>query len=235
MTNKITSKIVSYRVKSNDTEQLQEQTIIEPSVMHEGVKRHDVLDGKTYKIKIATLEHAVYVTANSIIVDGVYYPYEVFINTKNVEHLQYITAITRLISSVMRKGGNVRFIADELMQVFDANGGHWTKKGANGEKPRFMPSLVAEIGLCLEKHFDYIDMLNSNPIQQNVLFESITEQEYKDNHAPSLHEKEKVMPFHEEESNFPPSATQCAKCHAKAVVMKDGCPTCLNCGDSKCG
>lgn len=207
MTNKITQKITSWKIAKEDMEQ--EQPLIPlVEVMHDGIKRNDELDGRTYKIKIAALEHAVYVTVNRMMVDGVYYPYEAFINSKNVEHLQYITAITRLISSVMRKGGNVRFIAGELMQVYDPSGGHWTKKGANGEKPRFMPSLTAEIGLCLEKHFDYIDMLNG---------------EHKDckRREPLIENKEPIQSDQEEE-NFPPSATKCTKCRAKAVVMKDG-------------
>ena len=235
MTNKITKKITSYRVKSNDAEP-QEQPIIDPSVMHEGIKRDDVLDGKTYKIKIPNLEHAVYLTVNKIDIDGTYHPYEIFINTKNIDHLQYITAITRLVSAVMRKGGNVRFIADELMQVFDANGGHWTKKGANGEKPRFMASLIAEIGLCLEKHFDYIDLLNSNPIKQNVFFESITDVAYKDDHAIALVETKKPIQSIEEEVKYPDNATVCpeSSCRVKAVVLMDGCPVCLSCGTSKC-
>lgn len=215
MTNKITSKIVSYRVKNNDTE----QTIIEPSVMHEGIKRDDSLNGKTYKIKIPKLEHAVYLTVNTIAVDNVYHPYEIFINTKNIDHLQYITAITRLVSAVMRKGGNVRFIADELMQVFDANGGHWTKKGANGEKPRFMPSLIAEIGLCLEKHFDYIDLLNNGenkPIQQQSI---------------------EPIQSDEEEPEYPKNAEICPSCKQKSALRLDGCLTCINneCNYSKCG
>jgi hypothetical protein len=218
MTNKITQTITSYRVKNNENEQSQEQATIKPSIMHENIKRDDVLNGRTYKIKIPTLEHAVYVTANIMMVDGVHYPYEIFINTKNIEHLQYITAITRLVSAVMRKGGSVRFIAEELMQVFDANGGHWTKKGSNGEKPRFMPSLIAEIGLCLEKHFDYIDLLN-NGEKQPVLIET----------------KEPIQED-QEEVKYPDNATICPEktCRVKSVVLMDGCQVCLSCGSSKC-
>jgi len=221
MTNKITQKITSWRILKDDIQQEQPATPL-VEVMHEGIKRNDELDGRTYKIKIAALEHAVYVTVNRMMVDGVYYPYEVFINSKNVEHLQYITAITRLISSVMRKGGNVRFIADELMQVYDPSGGHWTKKGANGEKPKFMPSLTAEIGYCLEKHFDYIDMLNSvlEPEKWTALIET----------------KEPIQ-SDEEEPKYPPNASICPSCKQKSAMLLDGCLTCLDgvCAYSKCG
>lgn len=218
MTNKITQKIIGYRVKSDSVEQTEQQAI-EPSVMHEGIKRDDVLDGKTYRIKIPTLEHAVYLTVNTIVVDDIYHPYEIFINSKNIEHLQYITAITRLVSAVMRKGGNVRFIADELMQVFDANGGHWTKKGANGEKPRFMASLIAEIGLCLEKHFDYIDALNNSETVQK---------------QPVLIEIKEPEQSNEEDAKYPDNATVCPDCREKALIKIEGCNQCLSCSFSKC-
>jgi hypothetical protein len=222
MTNKITQKITGYRVKNSDTEQLQEQTIIESSVMHEGIKRDTDISGKTYKIKIPTSEHAIYVTVNHMQVVGVFYPYETFINCKDVSHQQWITALTRLISAVFRKGGNVRFIADELLQVCDPQGGHWTKKGANGEKPRFMPSLVAEIGLCLEKHFDYIDMLNSalEPEKWPILIET----------------KEPIQ-SDEEEPEYPKNAEICPSCKQKSAMRLDGCLTCVNgdCNYSKCG
>ena len=35
-------------------------------------------------------------------------------------------------------------------------------------------------------------------------------------------------------SAFPEGAKLCAKCQTKAMIMMDGCLTCLNCGDSKC-
>jgi hypothetical protein len=218
--NIITQKIVGYRVKADSIEQPEIE--IYKSIMHEGIKRHDILDSRTYKIKIPSSEHAVYVTIGHIDINGVIHPYELFINCKNPDHQQWISALTRLISAVLRKGGDVRFIATELMQVFDANGGHWTKKGANGEKPRFMASLIAEIGLCLEKHFDYIDLLNNSESNQK---------------QPALIEKEKVMPIDEEEVIYPKNAEICPSCKQKSALRLDGCLTCVNgdCNYSKCG
>jgi hypothetical protein len=184
--------------------------------MHEGIKRDADISGKTYKIKIPTSEHAIYVTVSQMQIGGIFYPYETFINCKDVSHQQWITALTRLISAVFRKGGNVRFIADELLQVCDPNGGHWTKKGANGEKPRFMPSLTAEIGLCLEKHFDYIDALNNGEKQ------------------PVGPIKEDLIQSDEEEPKYPDNATTCPECRERALIKVEGCNQCLACSFSKC-
>lgn len=235
MTNKITQKIIGYRVKSNDTEQPQEQTIIESSVMHEGIKRDAEISGKTYKIKIPTSEHAIYVTVNQMEIGGIFYPYETFINCKDVSHQQWITALTRLISAVFRKGGNVRFIADELLQVCDPNGGHWTKKGVNGEKTRFMPSLTAEIGLCLEKHFDYIDNLNKCEEIRNDIDKRINN--YNEAIAPILIETKEPIQSDDEQPEYPKNAEICPSCKQKSAMRLDGCLTCVNgdCNYSKCG
>jgi len=218
MTNKITQKIIGYSVKMSD---VRINNPIENTIetMHENIKRDDELHGKTYKIKIPTSEHAIYVTTNSMQLDGMYYPYEVFINCKDTSNHQWITALTRLISAVMRKGGNVRFIADELMQVADPNGGHWTKKGANGEKPRFMPSLTAEIGYCLLKYFDYIDSLNS----------ALESEKW-----PVLIKEMEPTQTDEEEVKYPDNASICPECKTKACILMDGCKVCLSCGASKC-
>lgn len=234
MTNKITQKIIGYCVVNNQVEQsTQKQPTIEPSIMHESIKRTDVLDGRTYKIKTPQSEHATYITINHINVNGVVHAYELFINCKNPDHQQWITALTRLISATFRKSGEVRFMTNELLQVCDPTGGHWTKKGANGEKSRFMPSLVAEIGLCLENHFDYIDFLNKcEEIRQDI---DKRVKEYNNSIAPTSNEKEKPMPLHEEQPEYPKNAKICPDCKVKAYVLMDGCRVCLSCENSKLG
>jgi hypothetical protein len=114
--------------------------------MHEAIKRTETLDGTTYKIKTPQSEHALYITINDMVLDGVKYPYEIFINSKNMEHFQWILALTRVISAAWRKGGNADFLIDELKAVFDPKGGYYKKGGV------YMPSLVAEIGHVIEKH-----------------------------------------------------------------------------------
>ena len=119
--------------------------------MHEEIQRPNELRGYTYKIKTPLTDHAMYITINDILLnEGTEheqeYPFEVFINSKNMEQFQWILALTRVISAVFRKGGDATFLAEELKQVFDPQGGYFKKGG------KFMPSLVAEIGEVLETH-----------------------------------------------------------------------------------
>ena len=118
--------------------------------MHEEIQRPEVLIGSTYKIKTPVSDHAMYVTINDIVLneDTEYEqrrPFEVFINSKNLDHFQWIVALTRIISAVFRKGGDVTFLVDELKAVFDPRGGQWM----NG---RYVPSLLAAIGGVIERH-----------------------------------------------------------------------------------
>jgi len=107
--------------------------------------RSERLTGATYKLRWPDSEHAMYVTVNDIEQGGVRRPFEVFVNSKNLEHYAWVVALTRMISAVFRRGGEVAFVAEELKQVFDPRGGQWS----NG---RYVPSLVAAIGEVIERH-----------------------------------------------------------------------------------
>lgn len=107
--------------------------------------RADMLPGATYKLRWPDSEHAMYVTINDIEQDGVRRPFEIFVNSKNLEHYAWVVALTRMISAVFRRGGEVAFVAEELKQVFDPRGGQWTQG-------RYVPSLVAAIGDVIERH-----------------------------------------------------------------------------------
>ena len=107
--------------------------------------RPEKMIGATYKLRWPDSEHAMYVTVNDIELDGVRRPFEVFVNSKNLEHYAWVVALTRMISAVFRRGGEVAFVAEELKQVFDPRGGQWT----NG---RYVGSLVAAIGDVIERH-----------------------------------------------------------------------------------
>jgi ribonucleoside-diphosphate reductase alpha chain len=107
--------------------------------------RPEKVIGATYKLRWPDSEHAMYVTVNDIEQDGVRRPFEVFVNSKNLEHYAWVVALTRMISAVFRRGGEVAFVAEELKQVFDPRGGQWT----NG---RYVGSLVAAIGDVIERH-----------------------------------------------------------------------------------
>ena len=139
--------------------------------MHEKLERPEVLIGSTYKIKTPISDHAMYVTINDIVLnEGTEYeqrrPFEIFINSKNLDHFQWIVALTRIISAVFRKGGDVTFLVDEKRAEFQAR----TRQADAFAK-----------------------------------------------------------------AHFPEGAQLCGRCSTAAVVMMDGCMTCLNCGDSKCG
>lgn len=194
--------------------------------MHEKIERPDMLLGSTYKVKTPLSEHALYVTINDVILNPgtpheLRRPFEIFINSKNMDHFQWIVALTRIISAVFRKGGDVTFLVEELKAVFDPRGGYFKKGG------KYMPSLVAEIGDAIESHLRMIGLLkNDGPDehQQKLIAEKRAQFEQAQQPQAAA-----------ENTGFPDSAKLCAKCHTKAVIIMDGCLTCLNCGDSKCG
>ena len=218
---KIEKNIVSYSIKKEDSD------VSAPSpdkeTMHEEIQRPNELRGYTYKIKTPLTDHAMYITINDILLnEGTEheqeYPFEIFINSKNMEQFQWILALTRVISAVFRKGGDATFLTEELKQVFDPQGGYFKKGG------KFMPSLVAEIGGVLETHMRKIGLIEN--------------EELSDSHKALIEEKRaslQAMDATSEEDNFPPGAELCSKCNTKAMVLLDGCMTCLNCGYSKCG
>ena len=109
--------------------------------------RPETLIGSTYKIKWPESEHALYVTINDIEENGGRRPFEIFVNSKNMEHYAWTLALTRMVSAVFRRGGDVTFVAEELKAVFDPRGGSWL----NG---RYVPSLLAAIGDVIQRHLD---------------------------------------------------------------------------------
>jgi len=136
-----------------------ELPVAEVIQMHERIERPDVLIGSTYKIKSPMVEHAFYVTINDIVLNaGTEHehrrPFEIFINSKSMEHFQWIVALTRIMSAVFRKGGDVTFVVDEMKAVFDPRGGYFKAGGV------YMPSLVAELGAIVEEHMKSIGLLH---------------------------------------------------------------------------
>ena len=235
MTKEIKGKIVGYEVVKPEEEAKAEKVAEQPKEtkadvvhMHEKVERPEMLLGSTYKIKTPLSEHALYITINDIVLNpGTEHelrrPFEIFINSKNMEHFQWVLALTRVVSAVFRKGGDVTFLVEELKGVFDPKGGYFKKGG------KFMPSLVAEIGEAIEDHLKRIGLIKSevDPHQQAFI-------DAKKKELAAKKTEEEVI-AEEASADFPSSAQVCAKCHTKAVVFTDGCMTCLNCGDSKCG
>ncbi len=139
--------------------------------MHEKLKRPSVLDGRTYKIKTPLSDHALYITICDMVVGGQVLPREIFINSKNMMHYQWTVALTRVISAVFRKGGEIAFLVEELKSVSDPNGGYFKPGGV------YMPSLVAEIGHILETHLVGLGIIEKAEEQAHKAPESVSEQQ----------------------------------------------------------
>ena len=216
--------------------------------MHERIERPEVLIGSTYKIKSPLVEHAMYVTINDIVLNAgseheQRRPFEIFINSKSMDHFQWIVALTRIMSAVFRKGGDVTFLVEEMKAVFDPKGGYFKAGGV------YMPSLVAELGSIVEDHLKSIGMIHDpemSPERRALIAEkrrAYDERSKKNSDiSPGLggtmaqsEARPEDIEVTGDGASFPPSATMCHKCSTKAVVIMDGCATCLNCGYSKCG
>ena len=226
MSIKIEKKIVSYSVVEKIDEQKDEKKEIPAEVVRIGepLARPDKITGSTYKVKTPVTEHALYITINDVIMnEGTDQehrrPFEIFVNSKNMEHFQWIVGLTRVMSAVFRKGGDLTFLIEELESVFDPNGGYYKKGG------KYVPSLVAELGQVLEEHLKNIGMLKVTEPEEHQ------QQLIDDKKAEYL----KKNPDKLDDSGFPKDAQLCNKCQTKAAIMMDGCLTCLNCGESKCG
>ncbi len=211
MATKIEQKIAAYEVVKPDAEQT-EATVTQIAPL---LERDDVLEGTTYKIKTPLSEHALYITINDVVMkrgepNEHKRPFEIFINSKNMENFSWIVALTRVISAVFRKGGDVTFLVEELKAVFDPRGGYYKKGG------KYMPSLVAEIGEVIQQHMISIGMMEGQ----------LTTPELE---AKRKEAKDKLGEEAAAKGNL------CDKCGAMAVVRLDNCDTCLECGDSKCG
>jgi hypothetical protein len=240
MSIKIEKKIVGYEVvrpeeadakadSSTDQGGRQTATIIRMTERIARPEGMEALEGSTYKIKTPLDDHAMYVTINDMILNqGTEHeqrrPFEIFINSKNMDHFQWIVALTRLMSAVFRKGGDVTFLAEELQAVFDPKGGYFKPGG------KFMPSIIAEIGAVIEHHLQKIGLMEKEELseqQQLILDQKRAEAETV--------AKRKTAAETTSDGEYPASATLCNKCHTKAVVIMDNCATCLSCGYSKCG
>lgn len=243
MTQKISGKIVGYDVVKKDVAQATTDAPVPTLVagtgsadvirMHEALERPQKLVGSTYKLKTPehVSAHAMYITINDIVLnEGTEHehrrPFEVFINSKNLEHYQWIVALTLIMSAVFRKGGDITFLVDELRSVFDPRGGYWNKG-------KYVPSIIAEIGEVIEGHLVSIGMIApSGPDEATQQMLEAKRAELKKEFVPA---DEATGTVASADEAWMANATHCAKCQQKSVVLRDGCQTCMNCGDSKCG
>ncbi len=178
------------------------------------LEREPVLAGYTYKLKWVGSDHAIYVTINDIERDGRRRPFEIFINTKNLEHYAWTVALTRMISAVFRRGGDVSFVVEELKAVFDPQGGQWMDG-------RYVPSLLAAIGEVIERHLIRIGFLQSpRPVADGT--------------GPGLGDTRQIE-RRDARTGVHAAGRRCPRCHTGALVIQSGCWVCRDCGYAKCG
>ena len=188
--------------------------------MDEPLARPETLPGLTYKLRWPESDHAIYITVNDTIVEdskgrAQRRPFEVFINSKNMEHYAWTVALTRMISAVFRRGGDVSFVVEELKAVFDPRGGQWMEG-------RYVPSLLAAIGGVIERHLIEIGFLS--PADAPMLTD---ESEQRVRLAAGGREPSG--------GTAPTTMGQCPNCGAASLTHQEGCDVCLNCGYSRCG
>ena len=172
--------------------------------LSEPLGRPQALEGATYKLKWPDSEHAIYITINDIVQGGHRRPFEVFINSKNMEHYAWTVALTRMISAVFRRGGDVSFVVEELKAVFDPRGGAWMEG-------RYIPSILAAIGGVIERHMIAIGFLSGEGM------------------ALKADPKAQAMAVGDA-----PRGPACPSCGQFGMQRIEGCLTCPNCGYSKC-
>lgn len=177
--------------------------------MTKPLDRPGTIPGQTYKLKWPESNHAMYITLNDIIQDGRRRPFEIFINSKNVEHFAWTVALTRMISAVFRRGGDVSFVVEELKAVFDPRGGAWMQG-------RYVPSLLAAIGDVIETHLVQIGFLPQQTDKSEKTTSHIQAMDQSTNQKLSGLQR------------------QCPECGEAALLKSEGCDTCTACGFSKC-
>ena len=173
--------------------------------LSEPLERPSTLEGQTYKVKWPGSEHALYITINDVVIAGHRRPFEVFINSKNMEHFAWTVALTRMISAVFRRGGDISFVVEELKAVFDPRGGAWMEG-------KYIPSILAAIGGVIENHLISIGFIEGEGL--------------------GLKSDPKAEGMRVGEA---PRGKACEACGSHDLRVVEGCLTCGSCGHSKCG
>ena len=203
--NAVTGSVLTVSEKADKPVQAVAPTGGEVVYLSDPLDRPAALEGNTYKVKWPGSEHALYITVNDIVIAGHRRPFEVFINSKNMEHFAWTVALTRMISAVFRRGGDISFVVEELKAVFDPRGGAWMDG-------RYIPSILAAIGGVIERHLITIGFIEGEGL------------------GLKSDPKAEAMVV-----GGAPLGKTCPNCGSYALQMKEGCMTCNDCGHSKCG
>jgi ribonucleoside-diphosphate reductase alpha chain len=203
--NDVTGSVLTVSEKQTAPVSSQPVTGGEVVYLSDPLDRPAALEGQTYKVKWPGSEHALYITINDIVIAGHRRPFEVFINSKNMEHFAWTVALTRMISAVFRRGGDISFVVEELKAVFDPRGGAWMEG-------RYIPSILAAIGGVIERHLIDIGFIEGEGL--------------------GLKSDPKAELLRVGEA---PRGKDCPSCGSYDLRMVEGCLTCGSCGHSKCG
>jgi ribonucleoside-diphosphate reductase alpha chain len=203
--NEVTGSVLAVSEKAAPPAAAPPATGGEVVYLSEPLDRPAALEGQTYKVKWPGSEHALYITINDIVIAGHRRPFEVFINSKNMEHFAWTVALTRMISAVFRRGGDISFVVEELKAVFDPRGGAWMEG-------RYIPSILAAIGGVIERHLIDIGFIAGEGL------------------GLKSDPKAELMRVGEA-----PRGASCPACGSFDLRMVEGCLTCGSCGHSKCG
>ncbi|MBL9074613.1 adenosylcobalamin-dependent ribonucleoside-diphosphate reductase [Tabrizicola sp.] len=203
--NEVTGSVLTVSEKAATPAAAQPVTGGEVVYLSDPLDRPAALEGQTYKVKWPGSEHALYITINDIVIAGHRRPFEVFINSKNMEHFAWTVALTRMISAVFRRGGDISFVVEELKAVFDPRGGAWMEG-------RYIPSILAAIGGVIERHLIDIGFIEGEGL--------------------GLKSDPKAEVLRVGEA---PRGKACPSCGSYDLRMVEGCLTCGSCGHSKCG
>ena len=201
--NEVTGSVLSVSEDSNKVSELDKKADV--VYIGEPLARPESLEGSTYKIKWPDTEHAIYITINDIVLNERRRPFEVFINSKNMEHFAWTVGLTRMISAVFRRGGDVSFVVEEMKAVFDPRGGAWIRG-------KYVPSILAAIGGVIEQHMISIGFLEAEGMGLKGDPQSVVT-----------------------EISHMSSKISCSSCGSFNVRKIEGCDTCASCGYSKCG
>jgi ribonucleoside-diphosphate reductase alpha chain len=190
------------------------------------------LPGQTYKIRWPDSEHALYITLNDIIQDGRRRPFEIFINSKNMEHFAWTVALTRMISAVFRRGGDVSFVVEEMKAVFDPRGGAWMEG-------KYVPSLLAAIGDVIEQHMVEIGFLPPKRRRDAPLEGEAVTLAISSHGNPPLPGRDPGITGEGASRGAARGGgggfRQCPKCGEAALIRIENCDQCTSCDYSKCG
>ena len=234
----ISKKITSVSVvnKENRTDNAKDK-IVQPVEVIQETKRPKQLDSRTYKIKPTSgYEHAYYVSISNVVLnEGTdlkeVRPYEIFINTKDKINVQWVHALTFMMSAIFRKGGEYMFLLDELREVSSPNSG-WFGQHTRGGNPRYIESMVSAIADTIAYHVEQTCGVGKKEIQLSNETKTIIEEKK----AQYLQEQSSTETIKDDDDAGMPNAQDCPKCKVRNAVIKlDGCLTCVSCGDSKCG